>query len=118
MTALNPEPYWNTTTVITLNYRLFQKLCIKNDEDFERLPHTEVHWLSKGNCVRCLYGLFDTVVECFEDMNTLLGDELKDIRHDIAYLSELLAKFNDMNLQFQGNEVSLIKTKSVVFTFI
>jgi hypothetical protein len=57
-------------------------------------------------------------VECFEDMNALLGDELKDIRHDIAYLSELLAKFNDMNLQFQENKVSLIKTKSVVFTFI
>lgn len=102
-----------------LNNRLFRELCVENDEDFERLLlHTEVRWLSKGNCLRRFYNLFDTVVEFFEGTNGVLSNELKEIRHDIAYLSELFAKFNDMNLQLQGNDTNLIKAKSVVSTFI
>jgi hypothetical protein len=101
-----------------LNDRLFRELCVKNDEDFERLLlHTEVRWPSKGNCVRRFYDLFDTVVEFFEDTNALLSDELKEIRHDTAYLSELFAKFNEMNLQLQGNEVNLVKAKFVLLKY-
>ncbi|XP_032075183.1 protein ZBED8-like [Thamnophis elegans] len=84
-----------------LNDRLFRELCVENDEDFDRLLlHTEVCWLSKGNYVRHFYNLLNTVVEFFEDKNALLSGELKEIRHDIAYLSELFAKFNEVNLQF------------------
>lgn len=109
----------NKIKVHALNERLFRELCVENDEDFDRLLlHTEVRWLSKGNCVKRFYNLFDTVVEFFEDKNALLSGELKEIRHDIAYLSELFAKFNEVNLQLQGNEVNLIKAKSVIATFI
>ena len=40
----------------SLKSRLFRQLCIDNDEEFERLLlHTEVGWLSKGNCqILCL----------------------------------------------------------------
>jgi hypothetical protein len=57
-------------------------------------------------------------VEFLEDTNALLSDELKEIRHDIAYLSELIAKFNEMNFQLQGNKVNIIEAKSVASTFI
>lgn len=102
-----------------LNDRLFRELCLDNDEQFERLLlHTEVRWLSKGNCVRRFYYLFDTVVQFFQDKIASLSVELKEIRSDIAYLSDIFSKFNDMNLQLQGDEVNLIKAKSVVCTFI
>lgn len=49
--------------------------------------------------------LFGTVVEVcvclFFRTNSLLSDELKEIRHDIAYISELFAEFNEMNLHLQ-----------------
>jgi hypothetical protein len=49
-----------------LNDRLFRQLCHDNDEDFERLLlHTEVRWLSKGNCLRRFYDMFETVVQFF-----------------------------------------------------
>jgi hypothetical protein len=46
-----------------LSDRLFRKLCNENDEDFRRLLlHTEVHWLSKGTCLKRFYDLFDSVI--------------------------------------------------------
>ena len=46
-----------------LNDRLLRKLCQEKDEEFQRLLlHTEVRWLSKENCLRGLYDLFNTVL--------------------------------------------------------
>lgn len=58
--------------------------------------------------MRCFYNLF-------EDSDVLLSDELKEIRHDVIHLSEIFARLNRMNLQFQGN---FIKAKSVISMFI
>ena len=103
----------------SLNSRLFQQLCIDNDEEFERLLlHTEVRWLSKGNCLKRFFSLFDKVVEFFQDSNTGLCDDLKNIKDDIAYLSDIFTKFNEVNLQLQGNDVNLIKVKSAISTFL
>ena len=103
----------------SFNSRLFRQLCIDNDEEFERLLlHTEVRWLSKRNCLKRFYSLFDTVVEFFQDSNHGLCDDLKDIKDDIAYLSDIFNKFNEVNLQLQGNDVNLIKVKSAISTFL
>ena len=103
----------------SLNSRLFRQLCIDNDEEFDRLLlHTEVRWLSKGNCLKRFYSLFDTVVEFFQESNTGLCDDLKNIKNDIAYLSDIFTKFNEVNLQLQGNDVNLIKVKSAISTFL
>ena len=65
----------------SLNSRLFRQLCIDNDEEFERLLlHTEIRWLSKGNCLTCFYSMFDTVIEFFQDSNHGLCDDLKNQR--------------------------------------
>jgi hypothetical protein len=121
---LSDQVHKSLNTVITavnkiktqaLKERLFRKLCIEKNEDFERLlPHTVVCCLSKGKCVRRFYKLFDTGVEFFEETNATLTF----IKHYIAYLSDLFDKLYEMNLQLQGNEVNLVKTKSVISTFV
>ena len=57
-------------------------------------------------------------MEFFGSTNSLLSDELKAFRHDVVYLSELFRKFNEITLQMQGNEVNLMKAKSVISTFV
>jgi hypothetical protein len=99
---LSDQLHKSLNTVITavnkiktqaLNDRLFQKLCIEKDEDFEHLLlHTEVRWLSKGKCVIRFYKLFDTVVKFFEEINATLSADLRVIKHDTAYLSDLFDK--------------------------
>ena len=37
--------------------------------------------------------------------------------NDIAYLSDIFAKLNALNLSFQGNEVNLIQIKSALSGF-
>ena len=102
-----------------LKDRLFHKLCVENDEDFKCLLfHTEVRWLSKGNCLRRFYDLFETVVEFFQDREPCLSVELEQIKHGVAYLKEIFSKFNEINLQLQGNEMTLIKAKPVISTFM
>uniref|UniRef100_UPI00358E1F13 protein FAM200C-like n=1 Tax=Myxine glutinosa TaxID=7769 RepID=UPI00358E1F13 len=44
----------NKIKVSSLHDRLFCQLCQENDEAFKRLLlHTEVRWLSKGDCLTC-----------------------------------------------------------------
>ncbi|KFD63506.1 hypothetical protein M514_08497 [Trichuris suis] len=102
-----------------LRERLFSQLCEENDEDFNRLLlHTEVRWLSKGACLSRFYALFDTVVQFLETEDTELRHNVEKSRADIAYMSDLYFKFNEMNLQLQGDQLNLIKTKTVVTAFI
>ena len=85
-----------------LNSRLFKQLCIGNDEEFERLLlHTEVRWLSKGNCLKRFHSLFASIIEFFEDSNPTLCVELEDIKCDIGYLADVFARLNELNLQLQ-----------------
>ncbi|KFD47058.1 hypothetical protein M513_12046 [Trichuris suis] len=54
----------------------------------------------------------------FESEDVKLGNNLKKRRGDIAYLSDLYFKFNEMNLQLQGDDLNLIKTKNVISAFV
>ena len=125
---LNDKLHSSMGTVITavnkikahaLNSRLFKQLCIGNDEEFERLLlHTEVRWLSKGNCLKRFHSLFASIIEFFEDSNPTLCVELEDINCDIGYLADLFARLNELNLQLQGDDTNLIKAKSSIGTFL
>ncbi|KFD54718.1 LOW QUALITY PROTEIN: hypothetical protein M514_04418 [Trichuris suis] len=98
--------------------RLFRQLCEQNDEEYNRLLlHTEVRWLSKGDCLSSFYSLFETVLEFFEKHDVSLGKNVKEFQSDIAYLCELYSKFNEMNLLLQGDDLNLIRTKAVVCAF-
>lgn len=108
----------NTIKARALNSRLFRQPCADNNEEFEQLLlHTEVRWLSKGNCLRRFYSLLSTVVEYFQDLDDSVSLELINIKADIAYLSDILMKFNEVNLQLI-NFVNLIKVKSTVLAVI
>ena len=48
----------------------------------------------------------------------MLCDELRNIKHVIAYLSDVLTRFNEVNLQLQGNDVNLIKVEAAISTFL
>ncbi|CAG9786987.1 unnamed protein product [Diatraea saccharalis] len=103
----------------SLNDRLFSQLCIANDEDFNRLLlHTEVRWLSKGTCLTRFYNLFGSVIEFLENKDPELRDNLISSKKDIAYLTDLYKLFNDVNLQLQGDDLNLIKTKNSIAAFL
>ena len=109
----------NKIKTFALNDRLFRKLCKDKDEQFQRLlMQIEVRWLSKRNCLRRLYDLYDTVVEFLKETFDNLSIEFSDRHVDLAYLSDIFDKLNEVNLKFQGKESNLIKVKSVVMGFI
>ncbi|KAI5152824.1 hypothetical protein ENBRE01_3037 [Enteropsectra breve] len=102
-----------------LKGRLFSKLCAENDEEFNTLLyHTEVRWLSKGNCLARFYNLFDTVIEFLENSDKDLRENLLKFKSDIAYLADLYKLYNEVNLQRQGDDLNLIKTKNIIASFI
>ena len=102
-----------------LNSRLFAQLCEENDEDFHRLLlHTEVRWLSKGLCLTRFFSLFETVLEFLDAKDPILKENLIKWKPDIAYLTDLFTKFNEVNLQLQGDSLNLIKTKSIIAAFL
>ncbi|GBP17923.1 SCAN domain-containing protein 3 [Eumeta japonica] len=102
-----------------LNTRLFAQLCDGNDEDFQRLLlHTEVRWLLKGACLTRFYSVFDSVLEFLESRDPDLKENLIKFKAGIAYLTDLFKKFNDINLQLQGDSLNLIKTKGIISAFL
>ncbi|KFD49312.1 LOW QUALITY PROTEIN: hypothetical protein M513_09864 [Trichuris suis] len=102
-----------------LSDRLSRQLCEENGEVFHRLLlHTEVRWLSKGACLSRLYNLYASVLEFFEKEDASLCANLKKFEGDIAYMADLYTKFNEMNLQLQGDDLNLIKTKSLTSAFV
>jgi zinc finger BED domain-containing protein 5/7/8/9 len=58
------------------------------------------------------------VIEFLENKDTGLRDNLITSKNDIAYLTDLYKLFNDVNLQLQGDDLNLIKTKTVIATFV
>ena len=125
---LSEKLHESLSTVITavnkikanaLNSRLFHQLRIENDEDFQcLLLHTEVRWLSKGSCLKRFYTQFNSVLDFFQESNPELYDKLKSSKTDIAYFTEMFSKFNEVNLQQQSDETSLIKAKSALSAFL
>ena len=65
-----------------------------------------------------MYDLFDTVVEFLQEVDDNLSIELSNRCVDLAYLSDIFDKLNEVNLKLQGKQVNLIKAKSVVMGFI
>ena len=95
-----------------LNDRLFRQLCGENDESFQRLLfHTEVRWLSKGNCLARLCELFPSVLEFLGKADAALKAQLWSCRHDVFYLSDFFGKMNEVSLKLQGNGVTLIHSR-------
>ncbi|XP_053159163.1 LOW QUALITY PROTEIN: protein ZBED8 [Hemicordylus capensis] len=103
----------------SLQDRIFGQLCMENDEDYNRLLlHAEVCWLSKGASLSCFSTLFNSVLEFLEDKDATLRADLIKSKPDIAYLTDLFNKLSEMNLQLQGDDLNLIKTKNVISALV
>ena len=105
---------------LTWNVPIFKLLCKTKDEDFDRLLlHTEVKWLSKGNCLKRFYELYDSVIQFLEEnRNVLLVSELKARKCNVAFLTDLFNIFNEVNLKLQDSEINIVKVKSVISLFV
>ena len=100
-----------------LQSRLFRELCIENEEGFDRLVmHTEVRWLSKGNCLRRFVKLWDSIVSFLD--NKEIGGELVAMKCDIFYLSDVFEKLNSLNKLLQGQNSNLISSKEATTAFL
>lgn len=58
--------------------------------------------------MRDFYSHFETAIIFFKGSNISLSDELRHTKYDTSYLAVVFTKFNEANLQRQGNEVKLI----------
>ena len=93
----------------SLNDRIFHQLCHENEEEFEwLLLHTEVQWLSKGKCLQHFYNLYDSVIDFFkfELLDEKVSSDSESRRADVAYLSDIFKKLNEVNIKLQGINVS------------
>ncbi|XP_068234218.1 SCAN domain-containing protein 3-like [Palaemon carinicauda] len=101
----------------SLRDRLFHELCKQYGEEFERLVlHTEVIWLSKGNCLQRFISLWDSFISFLA--NTQLGKELLANKCDVFFLSDIFEKFNYLNKQLQGKDSDLISCRSAIVAFL
>lgn len=82
--------------------------------------HTEVRWLSKGNCLRRFYNLYDSVIDFFKLklLDETVSTDLESRRADVAYLSDIFNKLNEVNIKLQGTKMCLIKAKGIIMAFI
>ncbi|KAJ0175131.1 hypothetical protein K1T71_009272 [Dendrolimus kikuchii] len=92
-----------------LSERLFQSL--------QYVIKAFVGYQKAINFLTRFYNLFDSVIEFLENKDTELRNKLITSKNDIAYMTDLYKLFNDMNLQLQGDEINLVKTKNVVAPF-
>ncbi|XP_047145896.1 zinc finger BED domain-containing protein 5-like [Hydra vulgaris] len=65
-------------------------------------------------CLRRFFGLFETILEFLDTKDKILKDNFIKWKTDIAYLTGLFTKFNMVNLQLQGDNLNLVKTKSIL----
>ncbi|KFD50507.1 hypothetical protein M513_08575 [Trichuris suis] len=100
-----------------LQNRLFRQLCEENNEEFDTLLlHTEVRWLSKGNCLQRFVALWKTIVAFMSEKE--YEDKLIDAKADIFYLADMFEKFNSLNKALQGRDNNLMNSKAAVVSFL
>lgn len=109
----------NTIKANAKTERLFKLFCKERDENYVRLLlHTEVRWLSKGNCLKRFMELFDTLSEFLSDKPELKYLLTVDGKAFVSYLADIFEKLNILNQQLQGANKTLVDTKAKIFSFI
>ncbi|KAG9481570.1 hypothetical protein GDO78_010682 [Eleutherodactylus coqui] len=103
----------------SLNERLFRKLRQDHDKEFERLLlHKEVRRRSREKCLRRFYGLLDTEVEFLWPTDPSLCNAIELRSLDVAYLTDIFSKLNEVNTKLQGDKMNFIKAKGIISSFI
>ncbi|XP_071042039.1 SCAN domain-containing protein 3-like [Parasteatoda tepidariorum] len=99
--------------------RLFKLFCEEQNEDHVRLLlHTEVRWLSKGNCLKRFMELFDTLSDFLSDKPEMKCLLTVDGKAFVSYLANIFEKLNILNKQLQGTNKTLVDAKAKIFGFV
>ncbi|CAL9692667.1 unnamed protein product [Knipowitschia caucasica] len=91
-----------------MNARLFHVLCEERSEHVQLLLHTEVKWLSRGKVLLRLFELHREVQMLLQDKHFPLSDIFEDAvwLSQLAYLSDIFSRFNELNLGLQGLSIN------------
>lgn len=68
--------------------------------------------------MRRFFELFDTVTEFLDTSHPVLSENLKQRKLELAYLTDIFEKMNEVNKKLQGNKMNLIKAKGIISSFI
>ena len=91
----------NFVKASALNTRLFRRLCLDMESDYEGLLfHTTVRWLSKGDMLNRLVHLLPKVAQFLQEMNkgdlkVAVSDEAFQCR--LAFLADMFNHLNELN---------------------
>ena len=112
----------NFVKTSSLRARLFTSLCQEfNSEHVVLLYHTEVRWLSRGNVLHRVFELRHEL-QCFlseqKAQNHL--DFLSDKHNQLllAYLCDIFAKLNDLNISLQGKQKNVLTLHDKLSAFV
>ncbi|XP_067137758.1 protein FAM200C-like [Centruroides vittatus] len=99
--------------------RLFKLFCKEQNEDHVRLLlHTEVRWLSKGNCLKRFIELFDSLKKFLIDKPEMKFLLTTNGNTYVSYLADIFEKLNILNKQLQGPSKTLVDAKAKIFGFV
>ncbi|CAI5795665.1 Hypothetical predicted protein [Podarcis lilfordi] len=111
----------NFVKVSTLNSRLFPQLCNKLDAPNNALLfHTEVRWLSRGKILKCVFELRDELKTFFnQKARPQLEAHFSDKSElpKIAYLVDIFAILNELNLSLQGPNATCLDLSEKIRSF-
>ena len=100
----------------SLIVRSFSRLCLENDEDFNRLLiHTGCHWISKGNLPVSILRLIWSNAKVYRKQRRLIAGQLDYIKNAISYCTDIYKKFIEINLQLHGDEFNENKKRCCSF---
>uniref|UniRef100_A0A6P7GA77 General transcription factor II-I repeat domain-containing protein 2A-like n=1 Tax=Diabrotica virgifera virgifera TaxID=50390 RepID=A0A6P7GA77_DIAVI len=110
----------NQVRAHALQRRKFRTLIAEMNLEYgELLLPTEIRWLSKEKILRRFYELLPALIaflkERKEDYSTL---EEPEWLRDFGFLTDVTGKLNELNLQLQGKEKSILQMISEVKSFI
>ncbi|XP_076049445.1 zinc finger BED domain-containing protein 5-like [Oratosquilla oratoria] len=101
-----------------LNSQLFAMPCGKDYKDLNQfLLQNDETWLSRDDSLQRLVDLYDSTVEFLIYVDPSLCAELNRCKNHLFYLADLYSKFNEVQKRLQGNDVTMIQTRTILIGF-
>nr|XP_033478812.1 zinc finger BED domain-containing protein 5-like [Epinephelus lanceolatus]XP_033478814.1 zinc finger BED domain-containing protein 5-like [Epinephelus lanceolatus]XP_033478816.1 zinc finger BED domain-containing protein 5-like [Epinephelus lanceolatus] len=100
-----------------MNAHFFHVLCEEmGSEHVQLLLHAEVRWLSRGKVLSRLFELHKEVQMFLQDTNFPLSDIFEDAvwLSQLAYLSDIFSRLNELNLGLQGLSISVFDVQDKI----